>query len=66
MIYLKKIIQAALPEIWIDGGQGELLGGCFGNLGQVTMVIWEKENVNNCKYVLQMDQQVLLTNWIGV
>ena len=39
MIYLKKIIQAAVPEKWIDSGQGDQLGGCFSSLGEVTMII---------------------------
>lgn len=39
MIYLKKNIQAAVSEKWIDGGQGDQLGGCVSSLGEVTMTV---------------------------
>ena len=42
MIYLKKIIQAAISEKWIDSGQGDQLGGCSSSLGEVTMIIVRK------------------------
>ena len=42
MIYLKKIIQAAVSEKWIDSGQGDQLGGCFSSLSEVTVIIVRK------------------------
>ena len=41
-ICLKKIIQAAVSEKWIDSGQGDQLGGCFSSLGEITMTIVRK------------------------